>query len=555
MSILQSSPAQQSAARAPDRKATQACAASNDAGPIVVSVATDWPGANRIEQLAPEAVRGRPVVLVGGLDDLGAAADRLQSLGAGRIFTINAHGADPEGQAAAALLTAQAIFPQPGRRAPSELLLRAGQACAAAWPLEAFGDVGAALQSRADAVGSSVEAVTSAFMAAVSGLCLGRYRFQARDRFTAATGLWFGDVEPPGYGKSQAGATIFDVVRALEMDRYRTAQRAKVAGVDPAPIPTRALVGDATLEAAQAVAAEQGRGLIVYHDELPAFFDQMTRYQANARPKWLSAYNGDPDGVDRKWAGYTIIPVWGASVWGGIQPSALASIRGLDVDDGLGARFIWLRPMPAPLSLRPTSTRSSCLIDEIIERAFVWREGSAGITDTISMTPRATARFEEIRYRILSRARADDRLDSWTSKLPGLLLRVAGNLALIDAAAAGDTPRQIDIDHVDRAVSLVDVFGAHRRRVVSELGTPSAERVAAEVAGWVVRHRVLMVSTFELRRGLVPGARSIPTLRAALGEMADAGWLDTPISPRASDPLPGVVRINPQVAAFFRARH
>lgn len=146
-------------------------------------------------------------------------------------------------------------------------------------------------------------------------------------------------------------------------------------------------------------------------------------------------------------------------------------------------------------------------------------------------------------------------MDSWTSKLPGLILRVSGVLAMIDAAAAGEDFQTINVDQTKRAIKLVDTFGAHRRRVVSELGTPSAERIAAELAGWIVRHRVTQVATFELRRGLIPGARNPEMLRKALLEMQDAGWIETPISPRNNETLPGTIRVSPAVSKFFKTTH
>jgi hypothetical protein len=177
--------------------------------------------------------------------------------------------------------------------------------------------------------------------------------------------------------------------------------------------------------------------------------------------------------------------------------------------------------------------------------------------DYAALDSAARALFEDVRFNILERARAEDRQDGWQTKLPGLILRVAGILSMIDHACADEQFGSINRDQTSRAVRLVEVFSAHRRRVIADLGTPSSERMAAELAGWVVRHRVTEASTFELRRGLIPGIRSTESLRRALIEMNEAGWIDprSSIPYRSSEPLPKSVRFAPGVETFFAPKH
>ena len=503
-------------------------------------------------------MQGRAAVLVTDAAHALESAQQLGALGASRVISIDSAATDVCARAEAALLTAMATEPaKPGKREPSELLLNAARACSVEWP-DVLGALDAPIRMRAEQVGSTVEAVSSAFLAAISGCLTGRIKFQARDRFTAAPVLWFGLVEPPGAGKSQAGDTIFNRIIELQAQDFQRIKALKAAGAEDAGVPRRALVKDATIEAVQGIAAAQERGLVLHHDELAGFFSAMSRYKSDSRPKWLSAFEGAPDYIDRKSLPEPLfVPCWGVSLWGGIQPDRLAGLRDLELDDGLGARFIWLRPTPAPVLERPKSLGQTDLIDQVIERAFRLRTQAIGTAELVSMDPPALARFEAARFRILSRARNDGSLDSWVSKLPGLILRVSGMLSVIDALAEDRHPKTIGLDHVERAIKLVDVFTAHRRKVLVELGTPPVERMAAELAGWIVRHKVSRLSTFEIRRGLIPGIRTADNLRKALVELQEAGWLDsrTVISPKANELLPPVVNVAQGVNAFFQTPH
>ena len=101
-----------------------------------------------------------------------------------------------------------------------------------------------------------------------------------------------------------------------------------------------------------------------------------------------------------------------------------------------------------------------------------------------------------------------------------------------------------------RAATLADLFTAHRRKVELERGAPPVEQLAAELAAFVIEHRIENLNTYEVRRGIVPGIRSEGTLRSVLREFHSAGWIAGYVPFRNDEAIPATIPIDPQVFAL-----
>jgi hypothetical protein len=324
--------------------------------------------------------------------------------------------------------------------------------------------------------------------------------------------------------------------------------------------PARRLVAsNASIEALQALASSERRGLLGAYDELSDWFNALRRYSRGSstgdRGAWLAAHNGFPLTIDRKaLKGESLhIPCWGVALAGGIPGSVLSSLSDsaeLESGDGLDLRLWYFAPPPAPLALRPlqSDAAQTAAWHRIIERLFEMRTQAVPVA-TIEFTPEARAKFESWRYDLINGARqSGQEASGWTGKLPGAVARICGVLAAIDAAHSGQAPRQITPDILARAAGLAEVISAHRSKIQMMRGAPSIERLSAELAGYVIRFKMQAIDTFEIRRGgVVPGIRSEATLRQVLVELDSAGWINEPISPRRDESLPRSVTIRPEV--------
>ena len=513
---------------------------------ILRDVGVDFDGAEPIDQANP----GADAIIITTVDRYGAAIEALRSIGAGRVFPVNSHSVDLAGDIASA--RASAVATRASDLRPSLTLLRAANSCRAPLP-ESFGALDPHIRSMARLKGAPDAFVAATLLATVSGLATGRFFVRARAGFDVAPIIWTALVGDASSNKSPAMDAVLDSLRRIE-GRHYAAWKSDDEQTGVAP---RGHVNDSTIEALQALLAAQGRGALAAYDELASWFAGLTRYSKSAigdRGHWLAAHNGAPITVDRRYLKAPMrVPCWGVALCGGIQPSVLAELAqnaSLENGDGLDTRLMYVRPVLAPVEIRPEPGDDSAIpaFDRIIERLFAWRIQAMPSTP-LELTPEALESFERWRVQMLQAARKSaSEVDGWTGKLPGALLRVAGCLALIDAAAHGPNPPEtISLDVLRRSRVLLDMFSAHRRKVLAERGTDSVERYAAETGAFILDNRAPNLDTYALRSGVIPGLRGDKMLRSVLLELQAARWISTAINPRQDEPLPATVAVNPAV--------
>ncbi len=116
------------------------------------------------------------------------------------------------------------------------------------------------------------------------------------------------------------------------------------------PICNRLYCGDTTVEALAVLLERQPRGLLLYRDELTAWFksfDKFTNAKGADVAQWLEMNRAKQLIVDRKTAQRPTIFVPRAflSITGGIQPGVLQEILTPSfVENGMAARFLFARP-------------------------------------------------------------------------------------------------------------------------------------------------------------------------------------------------------------------
>ena len=331
------------------------------------------------------------------------------------------------------------------------------------------------------------------------------------------------------------------------------------------PLPPRVCVNNTSLEALQHLAAEQSRGLLSVHDELSDWFSSLKRYNRSSqgdKGAWLSAHNGQKLSIDRRNLKKPIFVPVGAWHWSAPSRrsvlSELSRDAELDNQDGLDVRLCYLRPTLPPVELRPEPSDylSVDRIAKLWERLFDLRTMACD-PESIKFTDEAREAFEKWRVQLLEKARTQStEVAPWTRQAPRARRSVSGVLAAIDCCT-GDSksPGRITLGVYKRALQIADVLTAHRRKIELERGSPTVERLAAELGAFVLDHNVRQLDTFEIRRGVVPGIRSPLILKSVLLELQAGGWLTTHISPKRDDALPRIVSVNSRVFSDMRANH
>lgn len=116
--------------------------------------------------------------------------------------------------------------------------------------------------------------------------------------------------------------------------------------IGPPPKPSRIIMEDTTMEAAQEIMAGSPEGVALIDDEMSGFFGRIEKYSGKGgsadRSFWLKSFDGGPYMVNRIGRGGDsgmIISNISASMLGGIQPQAIKEVASSAADDGLIQRF------------------------------------------------------------------------------------------------------------------------------------------------------------------------------------------------------------------------
>jgi replicative DNA helicase len=253
----------------------------------------------------------------------------------------------------------------------------------------------------------------------------------------------------------------------------------------------RLLVTDVTPERLATLLAENGERMILASAEGGQIFDRMFRYSQNGDPNMdllLSGWSGERCSIDRQNAEGIILRRPVLTIVGAIQPYVLEELRRQRAFDGRGltARFAYAVP-PDLRGYR--NVRSSVAMDHLAARAYeqvmtnlLQLPHDPKDPGVLHVTGKALELFVDFREVIEIEQRDGGLLEDmrgWASKAPGLLLRIAGVLAL--AEANGGRASQISSEIMKRAIELTDYFVDHSKRafeiMAGDTGDPGLDKL------------------------------------------------------------------------------
>ena len=358
---------------------------------------------------------------------------------------------------------------------------------------------------------------------------------------------------------------VDEVARAKAADWKKAVQAAVKEGsqapdmpedaiVPPEPKRPRIVMSDATMEAAAQLIAAHPSGLLMLRDELAGWIGGLDKYGGGAgaeRAFWLEAWGGRSKVVDRvKFEGKELfVPHLSIGVLGGIQPDRLATLILSGDDDGLAARFILAWPEPAPLT-RPTKRADpEKLVDALVRlRSLKPGQSADGATYPLAVpfSDDAADLLHEFRERVRELESSSSGLFlSHIGKWPGMAARIALILELLWWAVADDPlgggPVEISAKSVAGAIELLTGYvQPMARRIYGEAALPKVERDATALARHLmskIRREGVpeRISARDIQRARIEGLRTADEVKAALGELEDAGWVRAASSPAAPE--------------------
>ncbi|WP_337174600.1 DUF3987 domain-containing protein [Paludisphaera sp.] len=435
-------------------------------------------------------------------------------------------------------------------------------------------ETAAAMAAPADFVGAGILATAAAAIGQSVNVRLKRTWKEPPTFYLAA-------VADAGDGKTHPLGAAIEPLRAIdyrlriESQEAREAwQRAKKAhdddpdGTPPPgeePPQLRAWVDDCTRESLCVILKDNGRGVLLWVDELMSWFGGFDQYRGGKgtdRQFWLKIWSGQAVGVDRKGGRENILaPHPLAVVLGGIQPDVLAEMRDRRKgDDGFFDRVCWLYPddLPAPVwtddDVDPETEREW---REIVEALHAVPMPPPGRDDKgrelpprpwmARLTPDALLRFKEAcneRGAAIAAMRAPgcDGPKGAVAKSKSLVARLA--LVLSRMRLACDPTRTlldsqgvppVEAVDMDGAVNLAAYFANHRDRAMGRMSRGEAEADAEAVLGWIKRNRKAGFRAADVSKDLARFRDDPAVLSRALGALESQGA----VRPKAEPAAPG----------------
>lgn len=330
--------------------------------------------------------------------------------------------------------------------------------------------------------------------------------------------------------------------------------RPKEADAGAPPIRGRIRITDTTTEKAADLMRDSWRGLLLSRDELSGWLGSMDRYSGGGdRPFWLESFGGRGFTVDRKNSPEPIIvDHLSIAILGGTQPDKLDSLLVHNDDDGLLARFLTVFPNPAPLR-RPTAVLDTTRAQEALERlsglqAYEDDQGEKRPFFLYLDEPAQEA-LQAFRQQCQDwESEVSGLMKSHIGKLPGLAVRVAAILALLDSAIGdGEHVTGINAAHLGRACHYVgEHLRRHAYRAYGAASMPPEVKAASRIGEIIRAEGLRQISTRVIqRRGLV-GLQSAKEIGPAFAVLQGADWI-API-PQSGPGRPAkVYAVNPKV--------
>jgi hypothetical protein len=233
------------------------------------------------------------------------------------------------------------------------------------------------IKNISDALHVEPELVANSMLTIISGALGNTIRISPKHNFEVAPFIWLIVIALSGYGKSPIVQTLLKHLKHLQAisyneyqkklqeyeKKFRKAKQDETVDIPEKPKLQHYVVSDCTVEALANVFECDGRGVIIYQDEIAGLilgFDQY-KGKGNDRQHYLELFNCDSWKIDRK-AGVKFIHNTGASIIGGIQPKVMPKVfREDSFDDGYLPRFLLYNAENRPLKFN-----RQAITDEVI---------------------------------------------------------------------------------------------------------------------------------------------------------------------------------------------
>lgn len=331
---------------------------------------------------------------------------------------------------------------------------------------------------------------------------------------------------------------------------------------DP-PVPSRLIIDDVTMEAAQEVARYSPNGILALQDELSGWFGGIEKYSggkgsAKDRSFWLRAFGGGSYAVNRVSRKPFLIENLSISILGGIQPDAIRRIMSDATDDGLIQRFFPVVLRPAKLECDDLPNDAIHEYDALVERIHVTKPPSNffGPTD-LTFDDEAQALRMELMVKhhsmVQSMETVNRKMSSHLGKYDGMFPRLCVLFHAIENVNMDQMPDVITIGTAKRAARFLHEYIMRHSMAFyfTMLGVSDDQDIIEDVAGYILTHKVDTVTMRTFQRGSTRMRKlTRQQVEPICHQLEAMGWIDE-LDSRGKTLLG---KVNPRVHEKFKAK-
>jgi len=324
----------------------------------------------------------------------------------------------------------------------------------------------------------------------------------------------------------------------------------------------RLLVGDTTVEALSEVLIVCPRGVLVVWDELSSWFGSMDAYKSSGsigrdRGLWLESYNGGPLRIDRIQRGVMLVPNWGVSILGGIQPAMICTIANKITEDGLLQRFMTVNGRAADIGEdRIPDMKALDCYRNLVKQLYHTEPSS----DPIKLSEGAAKVREELSeyvYKLMQTMALPQGLIAHLGKWDGLFARLLLTYHVIEHASQKKFPASFISEATAQTVSkfMREFLLTHALFFYMEvLDSRDRNENLRWIAGYILSKNLDVLTTRDLQRHFKRW-RNLQEWerRELLNTLTEAGWLEPNTNSRSElSRMPTRFLVNPKIHELFK---
>jgi hypothetical protein len=399
--------------------------------------------------------------------------------------------------------------------------------------------------------------------------------------WTESARLWVAFVGDPSTKKSPAISKAVRHVKRIDVgmaeanasamadyrwqhDSWKEAKKADKNNPPPEPKPPalqRILVEDITVEALSDILKDNPRGVLVLKDELTGWFASMDAYKGGKagasmdRAKWLEAYNGGRQTVDRVNRGSVVVPNWSASIIGGIQPDMIRRVASAMGNDGLLQRFMVFCARPAQMDADHAPNMDAMrMFGEMFDHLVALQPSANHVllTEAAHQSRERVARYAKRLIDAIDHAH----IQAWLGKWDGLYARLLLLYHVLECYEHGQHPVNAEVggetaEQVEHL--LCGVLLHHAMHFYSEvLDANDRQDSVRQLARLILARGITKLTKRDVTM-LWKASRRMPwwEVRTIIDQLGTMGWLEPDVAAVDTDGKPRAWFVNPAVHETF----